>query len=429
MKRLLAFLIPIFYLGFAACEERDNAYAQQEAVLINSNNYNDYIFGVVIDTSSRILAAGVSATTALPTTGFAIARILTTGVLDTSFHTDGKVLVELGTNAAITHIEVLGNGKILATGNVNSGIQPSFAAARFNTDGTIDTSFATVGYTYANVDNQSHFSPNSIARSDGTFVMVGYTRSHMGRFLSDGSLDTSFHTDGWVNLNNNLLDGNFDVINDSQSAYIVSLMHCYDQDPGIGVDCWWGSSLYRVLSDGTIDPAYGPSVGSSHSCNMTYDYNYRTLTRVTNNRVLAGGYEGTTGDAFIMCRFNSNGTVDSSFGNNGRVHTSIGTGAGYGYIRKLLVQTDGKYVAVGYVLDTSAGGSMSLVRYYTNGQVDTTFGTNGFILTRFGTTGGNYLLNGSYGLTGGILTDGKILVAGEAFNGQNADFAIAMYWP
>src|SRR5205807_1769177 len=110
---------------------------------------------------------------------------------------------------------------------------------------------------------------------------------------------------------------------------------------------------------------------------------------------------------FPLARYNTDGTLDSSFGSGGKVTTTIGTEA---YVKSLGIQSDGKVVAAGY----SNNGSQNkfvLVRFTTDGGLDTTFGTNGIVTTAIGTIDdeANALA---------IQSDGKLVAAGFSNNGR-----------
>ena len=107
------------------------------------------------------------------------------------------------------------------------------------------------------------------------------------------------------------------------------------------------------------------------------------------------------------------GSLDTTFGTGGIV--AIGNRA---WANALGIQTDGKIVAAGY----SSNGSnedFSLVRYNADGSLDTTFGTGGIVTTTIGSD--------AYAQALGIQTDGKIVAAGDYYNGSNYEFALVRY--
>ena len=110
------------------------------------------------------------------------------------------------------------------------------------------------------------------------------------------------------------------------------------------------------------------------------------------------------------------GSLDHSFGIDGKVTTNIGSGGNYGY--SVALQSDGKIVLAGYTNDSTE--DFALVRYNSNGSLDNTFGTNGKVITDFGS--GN-----DEGKSVIIQSDGKIVVAGGSFNGTDWDIALARY--
>src|SRR5205823_1660150 len=116
--------------------------------------------------------------------------------------------------------------------------------------------------------------------------------------------------------------------------------------------------------------------------------------------------------------YNADGSLDSSFGNNGLVITDFGFDS---QAFALAVQTDGKIVVAGYTFTGGSQYDFALARYNTDGSLDTTFGTNGEVVTDFGT-------GGDEALAVVIDADGKIVVAGYTFTGDSQyDFALARY--
>jgi len=113
------------------------------------------------------------------------------------------------------------------------------------------------------------------------------------------------------------------------------------------------------------------------------------------------------------------GSLDSTFGTGGIVTTPIGNNDAYAYA--LGIQTDGRIVAAGYYADGSYY-DFAVVRYNTNGSLDTTFGTGGIVTTPIGS--GNAIANAL-----GIQSDGRILAAGSFYNGSNDNFAVVSYLP
>jgi uncharacterized delta-60 repeat protein len=150
-----------------------------------------------------------------------------------------------------------------------------------------------------------------------------------------------------------------------------------------------------------------------------------TMILQPDGKILVGGYLNVAyhRNDFAVGRFNSDGTVDTSFGSGGRVTTSFN--GGHDEIHALALQPDGKIVAVGQATDGWSNYYSALARYDANGNPDTSFGNNGKVTTDFSPNDGNKY-HRFYAVA--IQPDGKILAAGTARHyDDNDSFAIARY--
>jgi uncharacterized delta-60 repeat protein len=147
----------------------------------------DEAHAVAVQSDGKIVAAGESAG------DFALARYTTTGTLDTSFGDGGRVetVFDLGSDDVASALAIQADGKIVAAGVSNN----RFALARYNTDGTLDTSF--------NGDGKlmTHFAAGSAdlalavaIQADGKIVAAGVSndRFALARYNTNGTLDTTF---------------------------------------------------------------------------------------------------------------------------------------------------------------------------------------------------------------------------------------------
>ena len=91
---------------------------------------------------------------------------------------------------------------------------------------------------------------------------------------------------------------------------------------------------------------------------------------------------GSSGSDFALTRYNTNGTLDATFGTGGRVNTDFPTGMG-GLGNALVIQPDGKIVVAGQATDPTSptNTGFALVRYNTNGSLDTSFDGDGRVVT------------------------------------------------
>lgn len=133
-----------------------------------------------------------------------------------------------------------------------------------------------------------------------------------------------------------------------------------------------------VLAGGTLDSAFGN--GGKVVTPISDVLETTTLLAQPDGKLIAIGtvYSGpmTAGDV-IMVRYNADGSLDNSFGVGGKVVTVVSTG--YDYARGATLQPDGKIVVVGYI--SQASSDLMVLRYNTNGSLDTRFGNGGIVIT------------------------------------------------
>ena len=105
------------------------------------------------------------------------------------------------------------------------------------------------------------------------------------------------------------------------------------------------------------------------------------------DKILAGGYvvydTTTTKNAFSLVRYHANGSIDSSFANNGKMIYSFGGKSAISYAVKTL--PDGRILMAGFVTIANQN-VFAAIRLYTDGSIDTSFANNGELITTIGTT-------------------------------------------
>lgn len=147
------------------------------------------------------------------------------------------------------------------------------------------------------------------------------------------------------------------------------------------------------------------------------DYIAAMLLQPDGKIVVAGQTTNHTDVRFAMARYNADGSLDNSFGTGGK--SAISLQSQFDIIKGIQRQPDGKIVAVGL----SMGGhdrSFAVARFTTDGQLDTGFGTNGFTLTDIvgNQAGANAVV---------LQPDGKIIAAGGAYTGERNQLVLVRY--
>ena len=193
--------------------------------------------------------------------------------------------------------------------------------------------------------------------------------------------------------------------------------YCYNNSSGNRNFC-----IARFNSNGTLDATFG-SLGNSgkviQSIGSFYDAG-QSLAIQPDGKILFGGecIDGIINSDFCIARFNSNGTLDTSFGTGGKVIQPIGSFYDAG--QSFAIQPDGKILLGGSCQGVS-NFDFCIARFNSDGTLDTSFGSpNGFIIQPIG-------LFNDVGHSLAIQPDGKILFGGNCRSGSNEDFCIARF--
>jgi uncharacterized delta-60 repeat protein len=374
------------------------------------SNY-DQGYSVVIQPDGKILVAGES------NHDFALVRYNTDGSLDNGFGAGGKVTTDFGTFYDVGRSVVIQpDGKIVVAGTAGIGTPAELAVARYNTDGTLDTSFSADGKVTTTFGTDGDYGFAVAIQSNGKIVVAGTANITTDaefavvRYNMDGTLDNNFGVGGVVTT-------------DFGSGYDLGRTVTIQPDGKIAVagDSQVGTeqdfAIARYNTDGTLDSSFGVD-GKATTDFGAGDAVVLSITTQTNGKIIVGGYtdNGTDYD-FAIARYNSDGSLDNSFGVNGKVTTAFGMGDDFA--ESVVLQPDGKIVASG----ASHNGTdldFAIARYNSDGTLDNSFGVGGKATTDFGT-------GEDQGWSVAIQPNGRIIVAGYATIGAGTDFAVARY--
>ncbi|MBV9211216.1 MAG: VCBS repeat-containing protein, partial [Acidobacteria bacterium] len=333
-------------------------------------------------------------------------------LLDYTFGTSGSVKTDLtGLSDFIRDMALQPDGKIVAVGGAYGGNR--VGVARYNPNGSLDASFGTGGIVTTAIPGQFSFgSAEAVAlQADGKIVVAGYSGSSVTstgynylliRYNTNGSLDSSFGTNGIVTTDfNNNADYAQDVFIQPDGK-IIAVGRSYF----INNEQYFDFSLARYNTDGSLDTSFG--TGGKATANFNYGDEGFCGALLPNGKILVGGLSRNVGtlDDVAVVRFNSDGSLDTSFGTSGR--TTVEFFSSYDIATDLAVQADGKIVVVGSTWSNESFYRMTVARFNADGSLDTSFGTGGKQMIVF-LTGYNAQANAV-----AIQPDGKIVIAGYA---------------
>jgi uncharacterized delta-60 repeat protein len=319
----------------------------------------DRAYGTAIQSDGKIVVAGLAE---VPNRDFALARFNTDGSLDTSFSGDGMLTTTVGADwDEINSVAIQADGKIVAAGYTDTGIYDMWAIARYQTNGTLDPSFDGDGIRVMGFGGINDRAADIAIQPDGKIVVVGRSTSNFGvvRLLANGSLDTSFSGDGIQSTDFGGVDEAKAVALQADGKLVVVGTSWITGGPA-GYDV----AVARYNVDGSLDAAGFTGTGKLSRAIGTSNDVATDVAMLANGKILVAGRtrNGSVNDFFLM-RLDSFGFLDTRFGGDGIVTTPI-TGLD-DLNASLVVQADGKYAVSGYH-STGTGHGFALARYEWN---------------------------------------------------------------
>ena len=392
------------------------------AGLLDTSFHNDGILtfdqtGVTIDghavaiqSDGKILVGGSIVNATGTDRKFYLARLNLDGTFDSSFGSGGSVVTDVSAgDDEIRDIAVQEDGKIVVVGRSNGNFG-DFAFARYNADGTLDTTFSGDGIATVDINpgqNLGDVATGVAIQSDGKIVATG-TATGAGspnfattRLNADGTLDTDFGTGGRAVLDPlNGVDVASDVLIDRDGKIVVIGVAVPTATGGGSYRRW---TILRYNTNGQLDTTFD---GDGR---VTQDFGSaataEAIVQDSDGRYVVGGL---INNAWTVARFNNNGSLDASFGAAGRTTVPSlrgNTQADYG----IAIQNDGKIVFGGYHVNDAAEGRFAAARFNADGTLDENFGLDGTVTTAANGAGGRDLA---------LQNDGKILLVGGGVGGM-----------
>ncbi|WP_027378041.1 T9SS type A sorting domain-containing protein [Kaistella palustris] len=340
------------------------------------------------------------------------------GSLDNSFNQTGILSGNYSTgNNSGDALAVQPDGKIIVAGATGSSSAIKVGVNRHNADGSLDTTFGTNGKISFSSGWIKSFVKEIVVQPDGKIVLAGYRWDDstgdfvLVRLNPDGSFDNTFGTAGIA-----IIDGGQTEVSESfamtnEGDFILS---------GYVNDHF---SMAKVKSDGTIDTAFGTDGWVITEFGQLASYS-KSIAITSEGRIILGGmildvFENKF--KYGIAAYHPDGTIDTSFGEDGKLNFHVGPENDNDFGVKVIALKDGKILIGGHSWYATQPLRYELVvaRLNADGSFDSTYGTDGFFRTRLVENGESYLADMA------LQADGKLVLAGAANQGSAYDSGLA----
>jgi uncharacterized delta-60 repeat protein len=407
--------------------QADVSFGVDGSLRTNLGGTYDWAYATAIQPDGKILAAGVSE--GKGTYDFALARYTTTKDLDPTFGEKGVVLTDFGGSYDWAYaLTLLPKGKILVAGVSDTSGSKDFALARYNPDGTLDTSFGTGGRV---IETSRSLTADIIrgmtVQRDGKIIVAGVSYEDVAtvgpngdfmvaRYTPDGKNDLTFGIGGIMatDFADSSYDEPYAVVLQPDGKIVLGGYTNAGNGPGVlfGAD---QLALARYGTNGLLDPGFGQG-GKVIFDGGSLDERILSLALAPDGSLLAGGYvNGEKRGDLLLARLQTDGNLARGWGNTRKGLSIHDLGTNSERIASLVLQPDGKIVAGGQTAVANHA-DFAVFRYSSQGFLDPTFGRAG--VASFDFQGREDRVHAL-----ALQPDGKIVAVGQS----EADFAVARF--
>ena len=237
----------------------------------------------------------------------------------------------------------------------------------FTQDGSIDTSFGNNGYVFTDFFGRDDSPKKIVQQSDDKIIVIGRVQFESSaysyaftRYYENGDIDFSFGDNGVVFLE-------YDQVN--------TILILDDDKMIVGGTLGNDYLLIRYLPDGTLDASFGNNGIVTTSVGYGYN-NLKSVVLSNDGKIIVIGYYD---NKIILNKYFLNGDIDTSFGDNGYVYFENGENI---YVFEGEIQNDGKIIVSGKWTNTNyTENHVFFIRFLENGTIDTSFGDNGVAIS------------------------------------------------
>lgn len=355
---------------------------------------------------------------------FVVSALAAPGDLDLTFNGTGKATVNFGTGTAVgRHLAIQSDGKIVVAGYYQETGSTRIALARYNQNGSLDTTFDGDGRVTTAITNIALFVSAVAIQADGKIVVSGIGLGFQStlfvfRYNTDGSPDLTFDFDGFAQT---------PEVSASGTNRKTGLVIQNDGKIVVAGNGFFSGSGYdfcvaRFNPNGSLDTTFDTDGIVNTSTTPNWDYGSAVAIQ-TDGKIIVTGQSRNDADGWdqiTVVRYNSDGSLDNSFDGDGKLTVTVGNRFGDDGGQSVAIQNDNKIVIAGFAT-TSTSRDFALLRLNSNGSLDTTFDSDGKLTTNFSGTSIDFAESVA------IQPDGKIIAAGRSIISTNDDFAFVRY--
>lgn len=382
-----------------------------DGIVETSFSGNPAVFnGIVVQPDNKIIAVGFKDQDSGWNAPFDVilARFSEDGSLDATFGTSGIYTASInGTDGRFNAAALQSDGKIIVVGYSVSGGRKAFLVARFTADGALDTTFGSSGITTSSFGAGEDIAYDVAIQEDGKIVVVGSAESAtsfmydfvIARYTDAGVLDSTFNSTGYtiVPLKSDARDYAKNVALQSDGKIVAT----GPRETG-NFSNSFNVATIRLTSAGVLDTTFN-STGIASLYGSGGSDNIGGMAIQNDGKIVVATILSSVDIGAV--RYNTDGSDDTYFSTADFGSTDT--------VNDAVLQADGKFVVTGFKYDTSNSYDPFVVRYKTDGTLDTTFSSDGLVSTIIGT-------DVDYGLSVAMQPDGQIVVGGYKMSGGNA---------
>lgn len=406
----------------------DTSFGAAGKIITEVGAGEDYANAVTVQADGKVIVAGSSRTNTA--TVVSLVRYSIDGDMDVTFGTGGKVLTSVSERSDVAYaIAVQPDGKILVAGSSDqsaAGNGLDFMLVRYNTNGTLDTTFGNGGKVVTDILHQGNVARAMVLQADGKIVLGGEALVNsstsgvdfaLARYTTNGTLDTTFGSGGTVTT----------ALKTGAGSDVVRGLALQTVDGEARILAAGGDGDFlaaRYTAAGVLDNSFatggklvgvfGSNIGGANSVVVLPD----------GKAVLAGH----TNNDLALVKLQVSGSLDTTFNATGKMVYPISSSGNWDQATAIARQSDGKLVVGGWVYSgNSSSGDFVIQRYTENGYPDDTFGDHSTVILPMANGTLSDLSHALILQADPRLPTVRAIQAGEA-SGSNYNFAVTRFW-